>query len=114
MAELRNIIGQPIGAPLPDWVARPLPPRSVLAGARCVVEPFDPARWLRLALEARSGEYAMGEHLIELPEVSRQELYERELAAFVGVVRGPRQPDRSLEHERLVQETLLRATRRLT
>jgi hypothetical protein len=41
---------------------------------------------------------------------SRQELYERELAAFVARLRDGRGPDRTLEHEVLVQETLLRAT----
>lgn len=75
-----------------------------------IVEPFDPARTIRLALDAPSGDYPAGEHVLELPTVSRQELYDRELAAFVGVLRGQRPPDRSIEHERLVQETLLRAT----
>jgi len=42
--------------------------------------------------------------------VPRQALYERELAAFVGVVRDGKARDRSPEHELLVQETLLRAT----
>jgi hypothetical protein len=37
-------------------------------------------------------------------------MYERELAALIEVLRGKRAPDRSLDHERLVQETLLRAT----
>jgi predicted dehydrogenase len=54
-----------------------------------IVEPFDP------------------------PATPRQELYNRELAAFVGVLRGERAADRSPEHELLVQETLLRATGRL-
>jgi len=40
----------------------------------------------------------------------RQVLYERELVAFVGVVRDGKPPDRSAEHELLVQETLLHAT----
>jgi predicted dehydrogenase len=42
--------------------------------------------------------------------VSRQQMYERELAAFIGVVRDGRTPDRSPGHELLVQETLLRVT----
>ena len=45
--------------------------------------------------------------------MSRQEFYERELAAFVRVLRGEHAPDRPVAHERLVQETLLRATGRL-
>ena len=68
-----------------------------------IVEPFDPARNLRLVLGNEI------QHLT-LPEVSRQALYERELEAFVRVLRGERLPDRSAQHERLVQETLLRAT----
>jgi len=40
---------------------------------------------------------------------SRQELYELELRAFVATLRGQQPPDRSLDHELLVQETLLRA-----
>lgn len=72
-----------------------------------ILEPFDPARNLRLVLE--SG----GEQHVTLPDATRQQLYERELVAFVGVLRGDRAPDRPLEHERLVQETLLRATGRL-
>jgi predicted dehydrogenase len=68
-----------------------------------ILEPFDPARNLRLVLGNEI------QHL-GLPEVSRQALYERELEAFVRVLRDGRPPDRSAEHERLVQETLLRAT----
>ena len=91
---------------------RPTARRFEVYGTRgsAIVEPFDPSRTLRLALDAPSGDYPSGEHVIALPAVSRQELYERELAAFVSVLRGQRRPDRSIEHERLVQETLLRAT----
>jgi len=68
---------------------------------------------VRLALEDPWDTYGAGENVFELPEVPRQHLYERELTAFVAVVRGDQPPDRSPEHELLVQETLLRATRRL-
>jgi RimJ/RimL family protein N-acetyltransferase len=37
-------LGQPIGAPLPAWTARPLPPRTALEGTFCRVEALDPAR----------------------------------------------------------------------
>jgi hypothetical protein len=43
----------------------------------------------------------------------RQRTYELELAAFLPAIRGERPPDRSLDHEILVQETLLRATGRI-
>ncbi len=39
-----NELGQPIGAPLPDWTPRPIPPRRVLEGRLCRVEPLDAAR----------------------------------------------------------------------
>jgi len=44
MAEHRNHLGQPIGAPVPGWSARPLPPRTAMAGRFCTVEPLDPGR----------------------------------------------------------------------
>jgi predicted dehydrogenase len=78
-----------------------------------IIEPFDPVRTIRLVLAKPSGAFDVGEHLIALDEVARQELYERELQAFLAVVHGERSPDRSPEHELLVQETLLRATGRL-
>jgi len=40
----RNEFGQSIGFPLPDWKAPPRPPRKMLAGRYCRVEPLDPAR----------------------------------------------------------------------
>ncbi len=39
-----NHLGQPIGFPLPEWTARPRPPRSAMEGRFCNVEPVDPAR----------------------------------------------------------------------
>jgi len=88
---------------------RPTARRFEVYGTRAsaILEPFDPARTLRLA----SNESAQ---LITFSETERQELYDRELAAFVAVVRGERPPDRSPQHELLVQETLLRCTGRLT
>jgi predicted dehydrogenase len=71
-----------------------------------IVEPFDPARILRLARDN-------AEERITLPVTERQQLYDRELAAFVGVLRGERSPDRPPQHELLVQETLLRCTGRV-
>src|SRR5690242_9968189 len=40
----RNALGQPIGAPLPGWTKRPLPPRTPLAGRFCRIEPLDAGR----------------------------------------------------------------------
>jgi RimJ/RimL family protein N-acetyltransferase len=41
---IRNALGQPIGAPLPNWQPPPRPPRTAMAGRFCRVEPLDPDR----------------------------------------------------------------------
>ena len=40
----RNQFGQPIGAPVPGWSARPRPPRTEMIGRSCRIEPLDVAR----------------------------------------------------------------------
>jgi predicted dehydrogenase len=89
---------------------RPIARRFEVYGTRgsAILEPFDPVRTLRLALEGETLQ------VFDLPEVPRQELYCRELEAFLRVLRAQSPPDRTLEHERAVQETLLRATGALT
>jgi predicted dehydrogenase len=77
------------------------------------LEPFDPVRTIRLTLAQPVDDFTAGEQVLAVPEVSRQTLYERELAAFVAILRGERPPERSPEHDLLVQETLLRATGRI-
>jgi RimJ/RimL family protein N-acetyltransferase len=44
MEQHRNHLGQPVGATLPVWSPRPLPPRTAMAGRFCTVEPLDPER----------------------------------------------------------------------
>jgi predicted dehydrogenase len=78
-----------------------------------ITEPFDPGETVRLVLAEPAGEYGAGEQIIKLPTVNRQQMYERELAAILATLRGDQPPDRTPEHELLVQETLLRATGRL-
>jgi RimJ/RimL family protein N-acetyltransferase len=39
-----NQLGQPIGAPVPGWSHRPVPPRSPIEGHYCRIEPLDPGR----------------------------------------------------------------------
>ncbi|MGH2461748.1 MAG: Gfo/Idh/MocA family protein [Chloroflexota bacterium] len=92
--------------------ARPMARRFEVYGTRgtALLEPFEPAPALWLCLdEAREG-YAAGQQAIPLDRQPRQTLYDRELAAFVATLNGDQPPDRDLDHERLVQETLLRAT----
>lgn len=48
MIQHYNELGQPIGAPLPDWSPRPFPPRTPIEGRFCRVEP--------LALERHAAE----------------------------------------------------------
>ena len=72
-----------------------------------IMEPFEPAGTLRLCLSAPQGGYAAGLTVIRLEDRRR---YVDSLAAFVSDIRGEKQPDRSLDHELLVQETLMRAT----
>lgn len=64
MSEHRNSLGQPIGAPLPDWSERTRPPRTPMLGRFCRLEPLDPARHcaqlydaLRLDREGRNWTY---------------------------------------------------------
>lgn len=36
--------GRPVGAPLPGWTTRPLPPPAPMVGRHCRLEPLDPDR----------------------------------------------------------------------
>jgi RimJ/RimL family protein N-acetyltransferase len=44
MEQHHNALEQPIGAPLPGWTARSMPPRTPMAGRFCTVRPLDPAK----------------------------------------------------------------------
>ena len=44
MSERRNALGQPIGFAVPDWTARPRPPRTNLEGRYALVESINPDR----------------------------------------------------------------------
>ena len=79
-------------------------------GSAIIVEPFEPAHTLRLCLEEAGGGYDKGLHLIPVAEQGRQDTHDLALADFIAAVRAEKAPDRSYEHELLVQETLLRAT----
>ncbi len=94
---------------------RPMARRFEVYGTRgsAITEPFDPGERLRLTLDEPTDDFASGEHLLPLESIQRQQMYERELAAFVATVEARQAPDRPPEHELLVQETLLRATGRI-
>ena len=74
------------------------------------MEPFEPAETVRLCLPEAKGGYAEGITTIGIEDRPR---YVASLAAFIEDIRGEKAPDRSLDHELQVQETLLRATGRL-
>ena len=90
----------------------PLARRFEVYGTRgsAIMEPFEPAGPIRLCLAEPHGEHPSGEQRVPVRAQSRQTLYELELQTFLDVVEGARPPDRTLDHELLVQETLLRAT----
>jgi RimJ/RimL family protein N-acetyltransferase len=50
--EQRNALDQPIGFPLPNWTARPRPPRAPMSGRSCVLEPLDAERHAASIFEA--------------------------------------------------------------
>ncbi len=78
-------------------------------GSAIVLEPFEPGTQIRLCLdEAREG-YARGEQVVEVEPTPRTISFPRELAAFIATIRGEQAPDRPLDHELLVEETLHRA-----
>ena len=79
-------------------------------GSAILLEPFEPGHAIRLCLEEARDGFAQGEQIVSIEGTGRQTSYERELADFVEVVCGDRLPARTLEHDLLVQETLLRAT----
>lgn len=77
-------------------------------GSAIITEPFEPGTRIRLCLdEAREG-YEEGEQVVELETRSRQQCYDAELHDFIAVVRDGQTPCRGLEHELVVQETILR------
>ncbi len=75
-----------------------------------IMEPFEPANTLRLCLVEARDSYPPGVSTVKLEDRRR---YVASLEAFVSNLVGEKSPDRSLDHELLVQETLLRATGRI-
>ncbi|MBV7337005.1 hypothetical protein KFU94_54010 [Chloroflexi bacterium TSY] len=79
-------------------------------GSAMLIEPFEPGSNIRLCLDEKRGDFAAGDQLVPIDVRSRQELYDRALVSFLAIIQGQKAPDRTPEHDLLVQETLLRAT----
>jgi predicted dehydrogenase len=93
--------------------SRPMARRFEVYGSRgsaILLEPFEPVNTIRLCLEEADNGYAKGVNFISLRPQERQEMHDLELKAFIAAIQGEQAPDRSLAHELLVQETLLRAS----
>lgn len=75
-----------------------------------IMEPLEPKEdpAVRLCLSEASGDYAEGWQTVNVEKRLR---YDGELVALVADIRGEKSPDRSLYHELMVQETVLRASR---
>ena len=70
-----------------------------------ILEPLEPPA-LRLCLDEERDGYAKGWQTVSVEARPR---YVESLQAFVADIRGEKSPDRSIEHEFMVQETVLRA-----
>ena len=92
---------------------RPMARRFEVYGTEgsAIMEPFEPAEQLRLCLTTAKGGYDEGVTMIDLEDRRR---YVDTFAAFVDTIEQGAPRLRSLEHELLVQETLLRCTGGLT
>ncbi|MDP6039852.1 MAG: Gfo/Idh/MocA family oxidoreductase [Candidatus Latescibacteria bacterium] len=75
-----------------------------------IMEPMEPAEKIRLCLDEARGGYEEGAQDVPVKLQSRQDLYELELESFLSAIQGQKEPDRSYEHELVVQETVLRGT----
>lgn len=88
----------------------PFPSRRLeVYGTRgsAILEPFEGAPVLRLCLDEDRDGYLAGWQVVPVEVRPR---YVASLAALVADIRGEKAPDRSLDHELLVQETVLRAS----
>ncbi len=82
-----------------------------------IIEPLEPPA-LRVCLSEPGFAYDTGagydgrpyEHGWQTVEIEKRPRYVDDVIAFVADIRGEKQPDRTLEHERVVQETILRAS----
>ena len=77
-------------------------------GSAIVLEPFEPGSRVRLVLDNDRGGFKKGEQIVDAEPTPRTISFPAELTSFVATIRGAA-PDRSLDHELLLEETLHRA-----
>ncbi|MBG81960.1 MAG: hypothetical protein CL791_01460 [Chloroflexi bacterium] len=89
--------------------ARPMARRFEVYGTKgtAIMEPFEPAKTIQLTLESAQGSYTQGVNTIQIQDRPR---YVDTFAELVRNIKGESAPIRSLDHELLVQETLMRVT----
>lgn len=89
--------------------ARPMARRFEVYGTKgtAIMEPFEPADTVKLTLEEDQGEYKKGINVIK---IEHRERYVDTFADLVHNIKGESEPLRTLDHELLVQETLMRVT----
>ncbi len=88
---------------------RPMARRFEVYGTKgsAIMEPFEPADTIRLTLDQDQGEYKKGVNIIKIEDRAR---YVDTFAELVRNIKGESEPLRTLDHELLVQETLMRVT----
>ena len=88
---------------------RPMARRFEVYGTKgsAIMEPFEPADNIRLTLEEDQGEYKKGANIVKIEHRAR---YVDTFAELVRNIKGESDPLRTLDHELLVQETLMRVT----
>ena len=96
--------------------AKPTARRYEVYGTKgsAIMEPMGGVKHVRLILEEGRDGFAAGEQLVPVESGAREGTFGGEITALIAAIRGEQAPTRSLDHELLVQETLLRATGRLS
>ena len=88
---------------------KPMARRFEVYGTKgsAIMEPFEPAENIRLTLDYSFEKYSVGVNKVKIKDVPR---YDIPFDLFIKRVINKSKPIRSLDHEILVQETLMRAT----
>jgi predicted dehydrogenase len=87
---------------------KPMARRFEVYGTKgsAIMEPFEPAESIRLCLEEAFDKYEIGVNTVHIDDVPR---YDIPFELFIERVTKNSKPIRNLDHEILVQETLMRA-----